>query len=55
MKILYPKLKENEFEIHRENEKVEKWNRSKGNGLNIVAVPKLLLRGSRGMRHIHPE
>lgn len=28
---------------------------SKGNGLNAEAVPGLLLRGSRGMRHVHPE
>lgn len=45
-KILRPKMKEKEFEFHRENEKVEKWHRSKGNGLSAVAAPRLLLRGS---------
>lgn len=28
-KILYPETKEKEFEFHRENEKVEKWNSRK--------------------------
>lgn len=28
-KILYPEMKEKEFEFHRENEKVEKWSSRK--------------------------
>lgn len=48
-------MKEEEFEFHRENEKVEKWNRSKRNGLNAIALPRLLLRGSGGTRRVNPE
>jgi len=46
-------MKVKEFKFHRENEKVEKWNSSEGKGLSAVAVPRIL-RGPRGIRHVHP-
>lgn len=55
VKIICPKMKEKEFELHQENEKVEKLNRSKRNGLSAVTVPRILLRGSRGMRGVDLE
>lgn len=55
MKMLYPKMKEKEFQFHRENEKVEKMNRSKGSAVNAIAVRRVLMRGSRGMKRVYPE
>lgn len=55
MKIVCPKMKEKEFKFHQENEKMEKWNWSKRNGLNAATVPRILLTGSRGIRDIHLE
>lgn len=55
MKTLYPNMKEKEFQFQRENEKVEKMNRSKGSAVNAITVPRVLMRGSRGMRRVHPE
>lgn len=52
------KMKEKSYEFHWENERLEKFNRSKGSGLytqRAVSMLTLLLRGPREMRCIHPE